>query len=476
MKRRDFTKLLGLSAVSLPACSKMSSPSSIFLEAIVKVLSADEIKKHTLLPDIPKRDFSVESFGAVADAKVDNSFAIASAIKTASNSGGGRVVFSKGTYVTGPIHLEDNVELHVPQGCELSFSTNPDDYLPAVPTRWEGMELMGYSPLVYAYGKRNVAITGGGVLNGNAGPDKWWPWKGRHKEANWNLIPGQDQKQARSELFALAEAGVPVSKRIFADNSFLRPAFVQFNYCQQILIEDVTIKDAPFWLVHPVMSQDVTVRGIKCISHGPNSDGCDPESCNRVVIEDCVFDTGDDCIAIKSGRNNDGRRLATPSKNILVQNCLMKEGHGGVVIGSEISGGISNLHVRNCVMDSPHLERAIRIKTNASRGGLIEKLNYSDIKIGRVKDVVVINYFYEEGRSGDFLPTVRDVNIQNISVEQAERAFVLLGFDDHPIDGPVISNLIIDSANSVGEFKNVQNLKLQNVVVNGISLDGQNLL
>ncbi len=479
ISRRGFNKSLLAMALTVAGCDRSplaSSGQSGSLAADQDQLSADQIKALTQLPTIPAGDFAVTDFGAKGDGVTDCTASIAAAIEACANQGGGRVVVAGGTFKTGPIHLRSNIELHVDSDAELSFVTDPKAYLPMVFTRWEGMELLNYSPLIYAMDATNVAVTGGGVLNGNADNDTWWPWKGPHKEQHWNTIAGEAQQPARNKLFEQAEQGVAVDQRRFGEGSYLRPPMVQFYQCRQVLVEDITIKDSPFWLLHPVLSEDVTVRGVTFISHGPNSDGCDPESCNRVVIENCKFDTGDDCIAIKSGRNNDGRRINVPSRNILVQDCLMLAGHGGVVIGSEISGGINNLHVRRCEMSSPDLERAIRIKTNAARGGLIENLSYSDINIGTVKDVIVVNYFYEEGPNGDWMPQVRNVRISNINVKNAQRVFVLRGFPDNPLSGLSLNSVNVANADSLGVVENVQSINLHNVRVNNQSLDLKALL
>ena len=325
---------------------------------------------------------------------------------------------------------------------------------------------MGYSPLIYAYEQENIAVTGQGVLEGNGSNTVWWPWKGRWSRAQWPIDPVEDQKHTRTPLFEMAEQGVPVEERVFEDN-YLRPPFVQPYRCKRVLIEGVTIRNSPFWLLNPVLSEDVIVRGVQCVSHGPNSDGCDPESCNRVLIEKCLFDTGDDCIALKSGRNADGRRLATPIQNIVIQDCQMRAGHGGVVIGSEISGGARNVFARRCHMDSPVLDRAVRIKTNSVRGGLIENIAIRDIVIGQVKDVFVINFYYEEGDAGDYLPKVKDLHVSNMVVENAERVFHLRGFERAPISGVTLHDVTIKHADKLGILENVSSIETESVSLNG---------
>ena len=327
---------------------------------------------------------------------------------------------------------------------------------------------MGFSPLIYSYQQQNIAITGEGILEGNASGDNWWPWKGKWKHTPWKLDPATDQKPSRDQLFAMAEAGVPVEKRIL-DNNRLRPPFIQPYQCERVLIEGVTIRNSPFWLINPVLCKDVVIRGVNCVSHGPNSDGCDPESCQRVLIEHCLFDTGDDCIALKSGRNADGRRLATPVQQVVIQDCLMKSGHGGVVIGSEISGGAKQIFARRCRMSSPDLERGLRIKTNSVRGGLIEQIAVDDIEIGEVKDAIVINFYYEEGDAGQFLPQVKDLSISNFRVKKAQRAFEIRGLPRAGISGIRMTDVRFEQA-SLGVLEHTRDFKLDNVSLNGKAL------
>jgi polygalacturonase len=367
--------------------------------------------------------------------------------------------------MTGPVHLESHIELHVEKGATVSFIPEPERYLPAVFTRWEGMEFMGLSPLIYAFEKTDIAITGEGTLDGGADDTHWWPWKGKWKGKFLDAEP--TQKSARDRLFADAEAGVPPEDRHYAEDAYLRPPFVQMYRCQNVLIEGVTITNSPFWLLHPVLSTSVTVRSVTCRSMGPNSDGCDPESCKNVLIEECVFDTGDDCIAIKSGRNADGRRVGVPSENIIVSNCEMKAGHGGVVMGSELSGGIRNVFVENCRMSSPDLERGIRIKTNAMRGGGVQNLNVRGLEIGTVRDLFVINFYYEEGENGPFAPLVAGIDIRDVHCANAERVMDLRGFEHAHIRDVVLANVTVDKAVKPSRIAHVDGLVFDAVTVNG---------
>ena len=255
------------------------------------------------------------------------------------------------------------------------------------------------------------------------------------------------QKPARDRLNEMGEANVPVAQRVFGPGNFLRPNFIQPYRCKNILIEGVTIVRSPMWEISPALSQNITVRGVQIQSHGPNNDGCDPESCRDVLIEDCVFDTGDDCIAIKSGRNGDGRRVNVPSENLVIRRCRMLAGHGGVVLGSECTGGIRNVFVEDCTMDSPNLDRALRFKNNAVRGGILENVFMRNVRIGRVGEAVLtIDLLYEEGRRGDFLPVVRNVQLDRITSSGSPRILYIRGFP-----GAVIENIRIRNS----EFNNV---------------------
>lgn len=416
-------------------------------------------------PRIPRREFDIRRFGAAGG--TDDSRAFAAALRACREAGGGRVVVPPGHYRSGPIHLASNTELHLQEGAVLSFIPDPARYLPPVKTRWEGVELMGYSPLIYAYGCENVALTGKGRIDGGADCDTWWPWKGKNSKCAQSSNEGDTQHMARMALFEDAEKGVPVDGRVYADGSYLRPPLVQFYKCRNVLIEDVTLENSPFWVMHPVLCESVTVRGVTARSHGPNSDGCDPESCRNVLIENCLFDNGDDCIAIKSGRNADGRRISVPSENIVIRNCRMRDGHGGLVLGSEISGGARNIFLENCVMSSPNLERGLRIKTNAMRGGEIRDIYVRNVSIGQVKDVIVINFFYEEGDKGTFDPKVSDIFVENLRCEQAHRAFLIRGFERAPIQGLHISHSEIKAAAELGVIEAVKGFTVDELHING---------
>ena len=250
---------------------------------------------------------------------------------------------------------------------------------------------------------------------------------------------------------------------MFGEGHYLRPNFVQPYRCRNVLIEGVTFTNSPMWVLHPVLCKNVTVRGVTVVSHGPNSDGCNPESCRDVLIENCSFDTGDDCIAVKSGRNADGRRIGVPSENIIVCGCTMKDGHGGIVLGSEMSGGIRNVFVEDCDMDSPNLDRAIRLKSNSLRGGYLENLFVRNVRVGQVKEAVVrINLQYDKDR-GENYPVVRSIHIENVTSQKSGRPFYLVGLEQAKIQNVVIENCTFRNAAAPSVVEHVDKLTLENI-------------
>lgn len=467
LTRRNLLKLMAQSSaaagvISAGGCSTAMTPNDDFAWND----EAQAIRNRITPPAFPDRSLTITELGAKPGTGHNVAAQIKQAIEQLAAQGGGKVIVPAGEFYTGPVHLLSNINLHIEEGAVLHFIPEPELYKPYVFTRWEGTELMGYSPLIYAFEQTNVAVTGKGTLEGGGSPEHWWPWKGKWKDADWGDHPVEHQKFTRDILRQMGEDNVPVSERVFEQN-YLRPPFIQPYRCKNVLVEGVTIKNSPFWLVNPVLCENVTVRDVHCDSHGPNSDGCDPESCKDVLIENCVFNTGDDCIAIKSGRNGDGRRVATPCENILINECRMEAGHGGVVIGSEISGGVANLYAQHCEMSSPDLDRGIRIKTNSIRGGHLKNLNYRYLRIGKVKDAIVINFYYEEGDVGQFMPKLEAITIEHLHVVQAKRAFMMRGYPHTPITGVTLKNITFENVEKPSVIENVANVTQQNIKVNG---------
>ncbi|MGA7713896.1 MAG: glycoside hydrolase family 28 protein [Rhizomicrobium sp.] len=427
---------------------------------------ADKILARIKPPVFPDREFAVTDYGAKADGVTNCPKAIAQAIDACHSAGGGRVTVAPGDYLTGPIHLKSNVNLHLTKGATLRFSRNTWDYLPLVFTRWEGVELMNYSPLIYAFEQENIAVTGEGTFDGQADNEYWWPWKGL---ADFGWKEGDpDQDTARTKLFQMGEDHVPVAQRIFGEGSYLRPGFFEPYRCKNVMIEGVTVRNVPFWQIHPVLCSNVIVRGLTLDSAGPNTDGCDPESCKDVLIENCFFNTGDDCIAVKSGRNGDGRRVNVPSENFVIRNCRMQNGHGGVAIGSEISGGVRNVFAEDCHMDSPGLGSALRLKNNAMRGGLLEHFFFRRIVVGQVAHAVLdINFNYEEGADGPYTPVVRDVEVETVISGRSPYAIDIQGLPNAPVYDVSLRNCEFRNVTEPNIVKNVRGFSLEHVTING---------
>lgn len=471
MKNNNFSKkfiqyLLLTFAILLVSCK----------EAKVELVENDpweimqQILDSVVEPTFPDKTFNILDFGAVADGVTNNTLAFQNAIKKCTESGGGKVIVPKGKYLTGAIHLDNNVNLHLEEESEILFSTNPLDY-PIVHTSFEGIELMNYSPLIYAYKKKNIAVTGKGILNGQASNENWWVWKG-HEAYGWKKgDPSQLNENVLPRLAKMSEDNVAVSERIFGEGFYLRPSFIQPFDCENVLIKDVKIINAPFWVLHPLKCNNVIIDGVTVESHGPNNDGCDPEYSKNVIIRNCTFNTGDDCIAIKAGRDAEGRRVAIKSENIVIQNCKMIDGHGGVVIGSEASAGVRNVFVDNCVMDSPNLDRAIRIKTNSKRGGVIENIYVRNLVVGEVKEAVLrINMFYDYygNQTGDFMPVVQNIHLENVKVKYGGKFGILAkGYKESTIKNVTFKNVVIEKVDSLYSLENVENLKFENTYING---------
>ena len=439
-----------------------------------------QIEQSIRVPQFADKAYVITKYGAKAtNTAAQNQKAIQKTIDLCSKKGGGRVVIPAGqTFLTGAITLKDGVNLHVEEGAVLEFAFEPELY-PIVETSWEGLECFNLSPCVYAFKAKDIAITGKGTIDGGGSNDTWWPWNGNPR-FGWKEGMISQRIESRPRLLKNGEDGIPMynekgersPERVFGPKDGLRPQLVSFNKCEGILLEDITLLRSPFWVIHPLHSTDITVRRVKMINDGPNGDGCDPECCDRVLIEDCFFNTGDDCIAIKSGRNRDGRERNMPSKNIIIRRCEMKKGHGGVVVGSEISGGCQNVFAHDCLMDSPELERVLRIKTNSCRGGIIENINMRNIKVGVCKESVLkINLDYEPKEvccRGNF-PTVRNIYMENVTSEQSKYGVQIIGLEE---DTYVYDVTVKDCHFNGVKDGNFQSGKTRNITFDNLFVNG----
>lgn len=404
-------------------------------------------------PVFQKRTVDIREHGAIAsdDASdiAKNTAAFAAAIHACAEAGGGRVNVPAGRWQTGPIHLRSNIDLHLAEGAEIVFSDRKEDYLPVVPVRVGGIELHNYSPLVYAKDCENIAITGPGKLNGNA--RAWWDWK---------------RKETR-EIFQLEARGVPPEKRIYGNvEAAIRPSFVTFYNCKNILMEGFTIGSGPNWTIHPVYCENIIIRRVHVLTDGPNNDGIDPDSCRNMLIEHCVFDTGDDCVVLKSGYNEDGWRVARPTENVVMRHCSSKRGHGGLVIGSEMSGSVRNVYMHDCEFEGT--DRAVRIKSRIDRGGIVENVWAENLRVKNMKhEVAILNMDYSADRNADIKvnpPVFRNIHLKNITADGVPVAIRITGLKSHPdsIRDITFENMDIKSTSGV-IAKHARNLTFKNV-------------
>lgn len=457
----SLSKALSMVAAVLSAAPSIhaAAPSGIRYEEIsVKAPFPMPVLK---VPVFPKYDFPIADYGAKPGGKDKCTEAIAKAIDACNKAGGGRVVIPAGEWFTGAVHLKSNVNLHLAKDAVLSFSDDPKDYLPAVQSSWEGWECFNYSPLVYAFECENIAISGEGKLEARMGTwKKWFSRPPAHMEAlKW--------------LYNTASKGAPVVARQMAKGeNNLRPQFIQFNRCRNALIEDVRIRNSPFWTVHLLLCDSVVVRRIDIFATGHNNDGIDPEGTRNLLVENCRFEQGDDAIAIKSGTNHDGWRLNTPSENIVIRNCTVLQGHQLVAIGSELSGGVRNVYVHDNRFDAKtQPENLLFIKTNRRRGGFVENITMENIEatstrsgvFGIETDVLYqwrkIVPTYEER-----LTKIRGITIRNVKVGKTATPFCIVGDKDEPVRDVILDNITIGTVHGQkNRYENAENIRETNV-------------
>ncbi|HPN84696.1 MAG TPA: glycoside hydrolase family 28 protein [Victivallales bacterium] len=388
--------------------------------------TAEEITSRVVPPTFPNRVFSIIDFGAKPDAP-DNTAAFSRAISACHEAGGGRVLVPSGRFHSGPIHLKSNVNLHLEHGATVEFIPNEELYLPIVRAAYEGNELMGYSPLLYAFKEENIALSGQGTFNGHGDAPIWTE----------GCIGRMHQRHDGLRLAKMGEENLPIEQRRFGTDCGLRPNMLQFLYCKNILIEGLTFIQSPMWMLNPFACRNITIRNVTINNSVSNGDGIDPESCSDVLIQDCVLNTRDDCIAIKSGRDAEGRRRNMPTENVVVERCLLniapnpQDSRNGFAIGSEIAGGARNIFVRDCVIRSRI--RGIIIKSNTDRGGIVENIHFRDIEIddqvgrGCKSAIIMIMRYGDRPLDGPYPPTFRNFSFERIHAKQIENALALEG-------------------------------------------------
>lgn len=411
----------------------------------------DEIIKRIELPKIPAYQIVVTKLGAKGDSISNAKPAFDKAMALCKKNNGGTIIVPKGIYtLNGPIHFVSNVNLHLEDGAKIRFGSNPKDY-PLVLTSWEGTMLYNYSPMIYANNVENIAITGNGIIDGEA-KNTWIKWKPLEKK---------DQLLSRE----MNHKNTPIKERIFGGGHYLRPQLIQFVNSKNILVEDVQIEDSPFWCVHLLKSKSITIRGVKYNAHNNNNDGIDPEYSSDILIENVLFDNADDNVAIKAGRDDEGRsNSATPSENIVIRNCEFKGLHA-IVIGSEMSAGVRNVYVENSKFRG-YLKRGIFIKTNSDRGGYVKDIYFNNLAFGKVEDCLYITANYHGEGSGLFPSKVSDISFSNIScVEATNTGIVIEGFPDRKVANIKLDNINIQSAKNGTTVTNSENVTINEVVI-----------
>ncbi|MBR0459956.1 MAG: hypothetical protein IJJ26_12020 [Victivallales bacterium] len=411
--------------------------------------SVQDILRSIQLPRIPNYEITLQ-----AESGEEIREKLMQAIENCVQHGGGKVILPPGSFrCNGPIHLQSHLELHVSEGCFLKFSPDPSLYLPPVPTRWEGVEILNYSPMLYGNGLTDVAITGKGVIAG-----------GSEIRQTWREL----QKPAQEKTRSLEENHVPLEQRVFGDGDFLRPSMLQLLHCQRILFEDFTLTDNAFWMVHPVFCKDITIRRLKLDCMLLNNDGIDLDSCENALVEDSIFRNGDDAIVIKSGRDQDGLRVAKPTRRAVIRNCTFAEVLHGIAIGSELSGGAEDIFVSNVTMNHVTFE-AISFKSTRGRGGIIQNIHMDRIHVDFAGNhLICIDNDYSKLHHGDALTLFKDITLQNITCHKAQNAFRLQGKPELPLENIRVENVTVEQAEnlySLDEF--ADDVSFRQVTVNG---------
>jgi polygalacturonase len=408
------------------------------------------VLRQIIPPKIPEKTISILDFGALPDSITDCKPAFDKAIKSCIPNEETRIIVPPGVYmIEGPIHLASNICMDLQKGARLKFSNNPEKYLPTVLTSWEGTMLYNYSPFIYGYNLQNVSIIGEGIIDGNAS----------ETFAKWPDLDNKDQQLSRD----MNHNNTPLEKRNFGKGHYLRPQLIQLLGCKNILIEGITILDSPFWCLHLLKSENITVRNIKFHAFNKNNDGIDPEYSKNILIEGVVFDNADDNIAIKAGRDHEGRLTQMPSENIVIRNCIFKGLHA-VVIGSEMSSGVQNIFVEDC-KSGGYLKRGIYLKSNPDRGGFIRNIYVKNVSFGEVEDCFYITSHYH-GEGKGFATEIHDVYVDSMTCKKAKAsALVIQGFAEKKVHDIYFTDIRVDTAINALSFTQTKNIVLNNVVI-----------
>lgn len=410
--------------------------------------------------------------GAKGDGKTLNTNLINATIERLHRSGGGTLFFPAGKFLTGSIRLQSNITLELEAGATLLFSDDFDDYLPFVEMRYEGVMMKSFTPLIYATDAENITIKGEGTLDGQG--KKWW------MEFFRVMVDLRDNGMRQVNKYQSMWDAQNDTTAIYAETNkdyvgtlqrrFFRPPFIQTQRCKRVKIEGVKIVNSPFWTVNPQFCEDVVVSGITIHNMpSPNTDGINPESCRNVRISDCHISVGDDCITIKSGRDAQGRRLAAPCENITITNCTMLAGHGGVVIGSEMSGDVRRVTISNCVFDGT--DRGIRIKSTRGRGGVVEDIRVSNVVMHHIKkEAVVLNLKYSQMPAepvSERTPIFRNIHINGLSVKNVQTPIKIVGLEEAPIADVVLRDIQVQGATQKCIFENCERITTDHLFVDG---------
>lgn len=430
-------------------CSCENTDKSYF-----RVKHRDAVLNNIHAPQISEHKISILDFGAAGDSLTDCKLAFEKAMADAKENGGAHIIVPKGTFlVNGPIHFESNVCLEIQKGARIKFNALPESFLPRVLTSFEGTRLYNYSPFIYAYQKENISIIGKGVIDGNS----------NLSFGTWNEKQSAGQKKLRK----MNNDGVKLEKRLFGSGYFLRPQLIQFYECENILIKDIRIRNSPFWCVHMLYSNNIIIQGIRHNTSNINNDGVVIESSENVLIEDVVFRKGDDNISIKAGRDREARELGIPSKNIIIRNCKFC-GLNGVVMGSEISGGIENIFVENCG-NTGFTRRGIFLKTNPDRGGYIKDVFVYNVDFGETDECLTISTFYH-GEGVKMVSAIHDIYFEKITCQGTTRAGVVIhGFPSLPVKSVYLKDIKIKNARIGLSLINAENIIMNNVIIGSLT-------